>query len=189
MDRLSRDINSLENSVARYIYIKYIQDCAQEPIIENKSSKDDKTANIDHDASSQSNDSESEDEQEEVIAKTKVIRPKIIDKELYAIYQKRIFHHSRSCFVINQDDLIREDIQIMTLADKAYEENPETFKVKNFDLLPDVLRCSFIRKHHHRYYRCRNIIMNKDSDVCTKHEKRENIYYDNYNELLEKLDI
>ena len=75
----------------------------------------------------------------------------------------------------------------MTLANEAYEENSREFKLGDFELPPDVLRCSFIRKHHHRYYRCRNPNMNKDSDVCKKHENSENIYYDNYNDLLEKI--
>ena len=116
-----------------------------------------------------------------------MVKPKVLDKTAYTIYRKNIFHQSRSCFALNQNDLIREDIQIMTFADKAYEEHPDEFKVGDFDLPPNVLRCSFIRKHHHRYYRCKNKIMNNDTDICKKHENRENIYYDNYNDLLDSL--
>lgn len=180
MDTLSRNINSLENSVAKYIYIKYIQEQAQIPNdIVNQENPEESV--VDNSSSSDSGD------ELKVITKTKVIRPKVFDKSAYNIYLKNIFHQSRSCFTLNQDDLIREDVRIMTLADKAYEEHPVEFKVGNLDLPPDVLRCSFIRKHHHRYYRCRNVIMNKDSDICKKHENQENIYYDNYNELLDKI--
>ena len=198
MDRLSKDINLLENSIAKYIYIKYIQERATAP--EAPTTVDIETSrgrDIDSSSSSDDDDDDETNEAELSNAKTKdktkaktkakMARPKVLDKIAYAAYQKNIFHQSRSCFTLNQDEIIREDIRIMTLADKAYEEHPSNFTVGDFDLPPDVLRCSFIRKHHHRYYRCKNQIMNKDSDICKKHENCENIYYDNYNDLLEKL--
>jgi len=203
MERLSKDINKIEKSVARYIYIKYIQEKGTAPALENGAARTDASSDAGSDAGSDASsdagsDSNSDaDDDEDTVEielskpkpkpKTKKARPKILDKAAYTAYQKNIFHQSRSCFTLNQDDLIREDIRIMTLADEAYEEHPSEFKVGDFELPPDVLRCSFIRKHHHRYYRCRNQIMNKDSDVCKKHENSENIYYDNYNDLLEKL--
>lgn len=122
----------------------------------------------------------------EKVAREKVARPKL-DKLQYREFRKNIFKLKRICFVISQDEIIRDDIKTMNIADKAYDKNPRDFKCSNFDLPPDVLRCSFIRKHHHRYYRCRNQISNNDSDVCKKHEESENIYYDQYNELCEKL--
>jgi hypothetical protein len=201
MDKVSRDINRLENSVARYIYIKYIQDRTADPVVSpvveavvspvvSKEESSDSSS-----SSSSSDDEEIEEAAKDIIkdptikvnTKAKVARPKVLDKVAYTIYRKNIFHQSRSCFTLNQDEIIREDIRIMTLADKAYEKHPAEFKMGDFELPPDVLRCSFIRKHHHRYYRCRNQIMNKDSDICKKHKNSENIYYDNYNDLLEKL--
>lgn len=200
MERLSRDINRLENSVARYIYIKYIQAVDTVPVVD--------VAIVDaggDDAGDGASSSEDEDKDEEEEEKEKAVgkgtrkgksvekvkakaaRPKVLDKAAYEVYRKNIFYHSRSCFVLNQDDLIREDIRIMNLADEAYDESPDGFKMSDYELPPDVLRCSFIRKHHHRYYRCRNAIMNKDSDICKKHENRDNIYYDNYNDILERL--
>jgi hypothetical protein len=197
MDRVSHDINRLENSVARYIYLKYIQDRMADPesveavadsvVVKEESS----------DASSSSSNNEAiEVETKDIVeqptikvnTKAKVARPKVLDKVSYTIYRKNIFHHSRSCFILDQNAIIREDVRLMSLADTAYDKNPEKFKISEYDIPPDVLRCSYIRKHHHRYYRCRNTIMNKDSDVCKKHETRENIYYDNYNDLLEKID-
>lgn len=206
MDKLSRDINILENRVARYIYIKYIQEPAPEllpypeladtNIILNTSRKSELNE-FSSNASSSTDDNDSDNELENdnaskvknVKGKNKVLRPKVLDKLAYTLYRKNIFHQSRSCFTLNQNDLIREDIRLMTLADKAYEKHPEIFKTNDYELPPDVLRCSFIRKHHHRYYRCRKTIMNKDSDVCKTHEKSENIYYDNYNDLLESLGL
>jgi hypothetical protein len=178
MERLSQEINKIENSVARYIYIKYIQE--RDSRVPEQANSDAARADA---ARTDANNSETTEIE---LSKPKP-RPKILDKAAYAAFQKNIFHQSRSCFTLNQDDLIREDIRIMALADEAYEEHPSNFKVGDFELPPDVLRCSFIRKHHHRYYRCRNQIMNKDSDICKKHENKENIYYDNYNDLLEKL--
>ena len=207
MEKLSRDINILENRVARYIYIKYIQDpdLANQNITLNTTRKRE-TNKVPGDASSSSDDnasdaSDNNDDDMDIPDKApvvkdvkvkqnkKIIRPKVLDKLAYNLYRKNIFHQSRSCFILNQNDLIREDIQLMALADKAYEEHPAEFKFGNFDLPPDVLRCSFIRKHHHRYCRCRNPIMNKDSDICKKHENSANIYYDNYNDLLEKIGV
>jgi len=189
MEKLRRDINSLENSVAKYIYIKYIQERALDQVFENKDSSSSSSSSS-CSSSCSSSSSDNDDKVAEPLKpkqkpKIKVARPKVLDKTAYTIYCKNIFYQSRSCFALNQEDLIREDIRIMTLADKAYEEHPVEFKVGDFDLPPDVLRCSFIRKHHHRYYRCRNQIINKDK--CKKHENSENIYYDNYNDLLELL--
>ena len=215
MEKLSRDINSLENRVARYIYIKYIQEPASELIPQPDLANPNITMNItsqrvpnegsgDASSSSDDNASDASDNNDDDVdipdkasvvedvkgkQKKKVIRPKVLDKLAYTIYRKNIFYQSRSCFTLNQNDLIREDIRLMTLADKAYEKHPEIFKLSDYELPPDVLRCSFIRKHHHRYYRCRNPIMNKDSDICKKHENSENIYYDNYNDLLESLGL
>ena len=196
MEQLSRDIKRLENSIARYIYIKYIQEREIANALEKEESSNSSCSDDDED-----NDDEDDDDDDEVVeiptsnakskakSKAKVVRTKVLDKGAYTIYCKNVFYQSRSCFALNQNDLIREDIQIMTLADKAYEEHPDEFKVGNFDLPPNVLRCGFIRKYHHRYYRCKNQIMNKDSDICKKHKNCENIYYDNYNELLESLGL
>ena len=198
MDRVSRDINRLENSVARYIYIKYIQDRVADPIVESVEAVVDSVVAKEEssDASSSSSDNEAIEEATKDIVeqptikvntKAKVARPKVLDKVSYTIYRKNIFHQSRKCFTLDQNAIIREDTRLMNIADAAYDKNPETFKVSEYDIPPDVLRCSFIRKHHHRYYRCRNTIMNKDSDICKKHETHENIYYDNYNDLLDKI--
>ena len=142
MEILVKDINNLENTIARYIYDKYI----------------DNNKNL------------------------------AIDEKTYKMYLQNIFEFKRKCFVLNQEDIIRDDLKTMTIADKALERNPDKFNVSNFDIPPDILRCSYIRKYHHRYYRCKHRISNDDSDVCKKHENSENIYYDNYNDILEQLE-
>lgn len=179
METFQHDINKLENRIARYIYTTYIQ---EKPVEQVPKTNDSTSACI---ASSDSADGGTIDT---VKIKPKVNRVRVLDKNAYKIYQKAIFHHSRSCFVLDQSEIIKEDIRIMALADKAYEEQPSNFKVSDYELPPDVLRCSFIRKHHNHYYRCHNKIMNTDSDVCRTHETSDNIYYDNYNDLLEKIE-
>jgi hypothetical protein len=122
-------------------------------------------------------------------SKTKPRKYKIQDPYRYTLFKKNIFTQKRSCAVISQEELIKNDIHTMKLADKAYERNPKEFQTSNFDIPPDVLRCSFIRKYHHRYIRCKNRISCDDSDVCKKHEECENIYLDSYNDLLETLGL
>jgi hypothetical protein len=99
---------------------------------------------------------------------------------------QKVFDLERHSFRILQEDVLKEDLKQMTIADKAYELNPTNFNTKEYDCLPDVLRCTYIRKHKHRYYRCQNKTINDDHDICKKHENSENIYIDKYNELLEK---
>jgi hypothetical protein len=147
MEILVKDINNLENTIAKYIYNKYIDN-----------NKNLAIKNINE-----------------------------INKKKYKIYLQNIFEFKRKCFVLNQEDIIRDDLKTMNIADKALERNPDKFNVSNFDIPPDILRCSYIRKYHHRYYRCKNRISNDDSDVCKTHENSENIYYDNYNDILEQL--
>ena len=75
MDKLSQDINRLENNVARYIYIKYIQD---------------KTIELSNATQ------ESSDATTDANSKVKVVRPKVLDKFAYTIYRKNIFYQSRN---------------------------------------------------------------------------------------------
>lgn len=185
MEKLSRDINLLENSVAKYIYIKYIQDRLIVPNAE--ADENTKSQPIsEKNKSSYSNSANSSSEGDESLKRKEII-PKIIDMLAYNIYRKNVFYQSRKCFTLDQKAIIREDLQSMEIADTAYDKNPDKFQVSDYELPPDALRCSFIRKYHHRYYRCRNIIMNKDSDICKKHKTHENIYYDNYNDLLKQI--
>ena len=40
-------------------------------------------------------------------------------------------------------------------------------------------------KIKHKLIRCKNSIINNDEDVCSLHEITPNIYWDQYNELIE----
>ena len=44
-----------------------------------------------------------------------------------------------------------------------------------------------IRNYKNKLIRCKNSIMNKDEDVCKRHSTTPNIYWDNYNKLLESI--
>ncbi len=194
MEKLVKEFNCIENSVARYIYLKYIQHTEIQSItnisnINNNTLEHDDTneENTDEESNITETENPSATTQSTTIANEhNQSKVKIRDKKIYRLYLKNIFNHKRKCFVINQEDLIHDDLRTMEIANKAYERNPKEFKISNFNLPPDVLRCSFIRKHNHRYYRCKNRISGDDSDVCKKHEEHENIYYDKYNELLEQ---
>ena len=75
----------------------------------------------------------------------------------------------------------------MDLADKVFDKAPEKFKRREYDSLPDVKRCTFIRKHKNKYIRCAMSITddgNDDNDVCYKHESSINMYWDNYCRLI-----
>lgn len=109
-----------------------------------------------------------------------------INIKLYKLYLQKIFDLERHSFRILQHDVLKDDLKNIAIADKAYNINPTNFNPKDYKSLPDVLRCTYIRKHKHRYYRCQNKIINDDNDICKKHENCENIYIDKYNELLEQ---
>jgi hypothetical protein len=201
MDDLTKQLCKLERDVAKYIYIKYLQLPIDKPKLESKNKQivnKDNSSSDEEDETREETKEETRDEtreetrdetreetREETRDDTKRCN-KILDNDKYKMYIKNVFTQSRSCAVINQNDIIKDDLQTMEIANKAYESNPKAFKISNFGIPPDVLRCSFIRKHHHRYYRCKKRISSNDSDVCKKHEECENIYYDKYNELLEQ---
>jgi hypothetical protein len=106
------------------------------------------------------------------------------DNKLYKIYLQKIFYCKRQSFRILQEDVLKEDLKQMAIADNAYDINPKQYNILAYDSFPDVLRCTYIRKYKHRYYRCKNKVINDDSDICKKHENSDNIYLDKYNELL-----
>lgn len=90
--------------------------------------------------------------------------------------------------IITQDESLNEDLDNMDLADKVFEKAPEKFKRREYDSLPDIKRCTFIRKHKNKYIRCAMSISDDgnddNSDVCYKHESSINMYWDNYSRLI-----
>ena len=152
MDIVVKNIKSIENSVSKYIFNKYIY---------HISSNDD-------------------------------INEKDDINKAYKHFQNRIFYRGCKFARLDQNNELLNDLKNMNIADEAYKKlnyNRKLFKIKDYNILPDILRCSYIRKHHHKLHRCCNIIMNDDSDVCAVHEFSENIYFDKYNDLIENLKL
>uniref|UniRef100_A0A6C0EXG1 Uncharacterized protein n=1 Tax=viral metagenome TaxID=1070528 RepID=A0A6C0EXG1_9ZZZZ len=105
--------------------------------------------------------------------------------ESFDKYLDTIFSKDRKA-IITQKEYLDMDLENMSVADKDYEMNPEQFKPNLYDSLPDIKRCSFIRKHKNKYKRCCNSIMNKDEDMCYKHIEKPNMYWDRWCEVLEE---
>ena len=89
--------------------------------------------------------------------------------------------------IITQKESLETDLQNMEIADEEYDKDPVKFKIRQFDSLPDIKRCSFIRKHKNKYKRCANGIINDDSDMCYKHIESKNMYWDSYCKALEEI--
>lgn len=105
------------------------------------------------------------------------------DNKEYKQFIDNIFGLDRKA-IITQDESLNEDLDNMDLADKVFDKAPEKFKRREYDSLPDVKRCTFIRKHKNKYIRCAMSISDDDSDVCYKHESSVNMYWDNYCSLI-----
>ena len=110
------------------------------------------------------------------------------DKSItYKEFTDTIFGLERKA-IITQDESLNEDLDNMDLADKVFDKDPEKFKRREYDSLPDIKRCTFIRKHKNKYIRCAMSISDDgnddNSDVCYKHESSINMYWDNYSRLI-----
>lgn len=191
MERVSKQIRSVEDSVARYIFKKYILGVDiggdADGDIGGGIDKEPKLEDSDTDLEGNLEEGNLEEDNHEIIrAEIKDQRKQEIE-QLYKVFHKRVFIIERSIGVLDPEAELRREIEEIKIADEAYEKDPEKFKSGEYDSLPDILRCTFIRKHKHRYYRCRNRIMNDDCDICYKHEESENIYIDVYNDLVDKL--
>ena len=203
MESLTKDFKKIEMDVARYIFKKYISITSSSNASSNTATSDTTPSNgksgsteidlelgIDPNVD-KSDTSESEDhepKQPSAINADNIderVERGIFNRQEYKNYLKTIFHSDRKVGVINQFTELKKDLDDMAKADSAYSRNADKFNPQLYDSLPDVMRCTYIRKHHHRYYRCKNKIANDDSDVCKKHLESENIYYDTYNDLVE----
>ena len=101
----------------------------------------------------------------------------------YKTYINTIFSIERPR-LITQKDSLETDLNNMEIADEEYDKDPSKFKAQQYDSLPDIKRCSFIRKHKNKYKRCANGILNDDSDMCYKHIESKNMYWDKWCEVL-----
>jgi len=165
LDILEKSFNKLENYISKYIYIKYIQ--VQESNGES------------------TEESNGESNEETTEPKPYKYNSKVLNQDEYSKFLHSIFSNERK-YIITQDEYLDTDLNNMAIADENYGNSPETFKVREHASLPDVKRCSFIRKHKNKYKRCALGIINDDSDMCYKHFKNKNMYWDKWCELLEK---
>ena len=105
----------------------------------------------------------------------------------YKQFTDTIFGLERKA-IITQEESLNEDLDNMDLSDKVFKKDPKKFKRRDYDSLPDVKRCTFIRKHKNKYIRCAMSITDDgnddNSDVCYKHESSVNMYWDNYCSLI-----
>jgi hypothetical protein len=192
MDILNKDFKKIEMDVARYIFKKYISISItpSSSTSADSASADDVQSEIDLELGIVPNVEKAASSDTEVNNINNIderIELGISNKQEYKKYLKTIFHSDRKTGVLNQITELKKDLNDMTKADSAYTRNADKFNPQLYDSLPDVMRCTYIRKHHHRYYRCKNKIANDDSDVCKKHLECENIYYDAYNDLVESI--
>ena len=172
MDELTRTLNKLENYVAKYIYKKYIE-IPDLPETTETTETTEITEIL-----------ETTETPENKYIKYKYSKkPKNIEE--YNKYRHTIFSQKRKTR-INQDEILNKYLANIEIADEDYELNSTNFKVRNYESLPDILRCSFIRKHKNKYNRCCNKIVNNEVEMCYKHEDYNNIYLDKWNELLKE---
>ena len=177
IDIITKDFNKLENYATNYIYKKYIE------VNHVSNSNTSKTI----ETSETSETSETTDLLVDKDSNYKYSRKPNCSLE-YKLYRDRIFNKDRKS-IIKQDEVLKDDLTKMSLADKEWEKqtNTNTFTRKGTNSYPDIKRCSYIRKHKNKLMRCKNSILNDDEDVCKCHLITPNIYYDMDYELLKKI--
>ena len=164
LELLVKSLNKLENYTAKYIYKKYIETAA--PSV----------------ATSETTTPESTEDTELTFKYSK----KPNNNEDYKVYVDTIFDKERK-HIIKQNDSLTEDLDNISLADDEYESDPTKFNRRQNNSYPDIKRCSYIRKHKNKLVRCKNSIIDDDEDMCSRHEDKPNIYWDSYNELVDKI--
>ena len=162
LDILVKSLNKLENYVAKYIYKKYIEE-VDETILKVPTEESSTIPEINFKYSKKPNNTDD-----------------------YKLYTDSIFSKERQ-YIIKQNNSLIEDLDSMSLADDKYENDPKLFHRHQTNSYPDIKRCSYIRKHKHKLIRCKNCIINDDEDMCNLHEDTPNMYWDSYNELVEKI--
>jgi hypothetical protein len=121
---------------------------------------------------------------------------KVLNKDDFKEYLDTIFVKQRPR-LITQDDIIEKEINDINLADAKYDDLQETTKTQltsetrfprsETKSYPDTMRCNFIIKRKNKYKRCGNKVFSNDIEYCRKHATQSNIYYDKYDELLDKI--
>lgn len=92
---------------------------------------------------------------------------------------------------LSQDDMVREELKTIALADECYTDNPELYPDKRTEYgYPDQFRCNFITYRRNRFGRCSNVISKEDPDnmYCCKHSSEYCEYADEYAAIRERLE-
>ena len=165
LELLVKSLNKLENYTAKYIYKKYIE-----------------INTIPETTAPETTTPESTEDIEITFKYSK----KPNNNEDYKVYADTIFDKERK-HIIKQNDILAEDLDNISIADDEYENDPTKFNRRQNNSYPDIKRCSYIRKHKNKLIRCKNSIINDDEDMCSRHEDTPNIYWDSYNELVDKI--
>ena len=163
IDKLLKSFNKLDNYVAKYIYNKYIKGGEVVEGVEG----------------------EEVVEGVEGVEGGEGVNNKDNKCETLMQFMTNIFSIDRPN-IITQKESLETELENMEIADEEYDKDPLKFKTRQFNSLPDIKRCSFIRKHKNKYKRCANGIINNDADMCYKHIKSKNMYWDGYCKALEK---
>ena len=136
LDTLVKSLNRLENYTVKYIYKKYIEIYTNTETSEIQNTQE----------------TSEKPEQEQSIESFKYSKQPLC-KEEYKKYKDRIFSKERKS-IIKQDEVLKEDLENMSIADEEYEKNPSLFNRQKHNSYPDEKRCSFIRKIKHKLIRC-----------------------------------
>ena len=160
-----KSFNKLDNYIAKYIYKKYIETAADV----------------------ESDDSDNSDDSVDLTPSPFKYSKKPNNQDDYTKYIHTIFNIERPG-IITQKESLETELENMAIADEAYDKDPKHFKSRQFDSLPYIKRCSYIRKHKNKYKRCNINVMNDDTDICYKHIDSPNMYWDRYCEVLEEIE-
>ena len=182
LDILVKSLNKLENYTAKYIYKKYIEIATPDTTTPTATDTATPDTTIETPVTPDTQVSVSIEEPDTQFKYSK----KPNNNEEYKIYTDRIFATQRK-HIIKQNDSLIEDLDNIELADDEYENDPKSFNRHQNKSYPDIKRCSYIRKHKNKLIRCKNSIMSNDEDMCSRHEDTPNMYWDSYNELVEKI--
>ena len=190
LDILVKSLNKIENYAVKYIYKKYIETLPDTQLSETNSAETTAVPSASVTSSTVTlaaitppEETEESIEQLEINYK---YSKKPINNEDYKLYTDKIFNKERK-YIIKQNDILIADLENISLADDEYESNPTLFHRQQNNSYPDIKRCSYIRKHKNKLIRCKNSIINDDEDMCSRHEDKPNIYWDSYNELVDKI--
>jgi len=178
IDILSKQMNKLENYVTKYIYKKYIE-------IDTPSTNNINTTDTKDTPNTPNTPNTPTDYIEDNLTYIYSKKPK--NHIEYELYKDSIFGKNRKG-IIKQDELLKDDLKKLKQADIDYNKKPLLFKKHKNNSYPDSKRCSYIRKYKNKLVRCKNSIINDDEDICFQHEDSPNMYWDNYIELLEKIE-